>query len=256
MVFTYALSWMDRKVTAIMQGGHGPAKTGAYGFFQNLADFIKLFSKEDFVPDTTYKFLFQASLLLMLSASLFLVLVVPVFPELSSANLSLGLLVVFAILSFIPVLTFVNGFASGNKFAGMGVQQAILTLACYEVPALIAIASVGMMANSYSLLTIVQAQAHSWFVVLMPLGFVVLLVAIVAELRSRRSTPRNPDELLSGWSTRHQRAEVRDSGLHELHQGLPRQHADRDNSSLEDGADLCCRRAHGFLPRASLSRLP
>lgn len=202
LVYAYIFGWVERKLIAKMQLRHGPTTTGKYGIFQNLADFIKLLSKEHTVPRNADKLLLLASLPLMLSISIFLVLLLPLSPSLSGANLSLGLLVVFVVLSFMPLIIFINGFGSSNKFAEISAQRSMIMLLSYEVPLLLIIASVALLANSYNISGIVSAQSNRWFLVSMPIGFVVFFIVMLAELERSPLDLREADsELIAGWLT-------------------------------------------------------
>lgn len=201
-VYAYFFGWAERKIIAKMQLRHGPTYTGKYGILQNLADFIKLLSKEHSVPRSADKPLFLASLPALLSISIFVVMLLPLFPNIATPSLSLGLLTVFAILSFTPLVIFIAGFSSGNKFAEISAQRSIAMLLSYELPLLVVIASVAMLASSYNIATIVSAQSSSWYVALMPLGFVVFFISLLGELERSPLDLREADsELIAGWLT-------------------------------------------------------
>jgi len=202
IAYDYLLSWVERKVVARIQGRYGPEQVGKYGILQNLADFIKLISKEHSLPKNADKALFLLGIPIMLAIALFLIFILPFSPSLSSSDMSMGMLFVFVVLSFMPLIVFVNGFASGNKFAAISAQRSVVMLVSYELPLLVVLATVCAAAGSYSISGIVNAQANSWFMMLMPIGFAVFFVAMLSELgRSPFDMSESDSELIAGWLT-------------------------------------------------------
>lgn len=202
VAFDYAFGWVERKVVAKIQKRHGPTYTGKYGLLQNLADFVKLLSKEHAAPKSADKPLFLLSIPLMLSISIFLVFLLPFSPGLIVSNIGLGLLVIFVLLSFMPLIIFASGFASGNKFAAISAQRSVVMLLSYEIPLILVLAAVGALANSYNIAGIIGAQRQWWFVLLMPIGFAVFFIAMLAELERPPFDMREADsELIAGWLT-------------------------------------------------------
>ncbi len=202
-IFGYMVGWLERKLIARAQYRHGPTYVGMWGLLQNLADLIKLLSKEDVIPENAFRPLFAVSLPLLLALSIFIVLLLPYSPTLQATNLGFGLLIIFTIVSFLPLLLFTAGFSSGNKFAGISAQRSILVLLSYELPVLIVVASVAMLAGGYSLDGIISSQAaHYYFGLLMPIGFVVFFIALLAEFERPPFDLREADsELIAGWLT-------------------------------------------------------
>ncbi|MHB1830634.1 MAG: complex I subunit 1/NuoH family protein [Candidatus Micrarchaeaceae archaeon] len=202
-IFGYMVGWLERKLIARAQYRHGPTYVGMWGLLQNLADLIKLLSKEDVIPENAYRPLFAVSLPLLLALSIFIVLLLPYSPTLQATNLGFGLLIIVTIISFLPLLLFTAGFSSGNKFAGISAQRSILVLLSYELPVLIVIATVAMLAGGYSLNGIISSQAtHYYFGLLMPIGFVVFFIALLAEFERPPFDLREADsELIAGWLT-------------------------------------------------------
>ncbi len=202
IAFDYLFGWTERKVIAKMQARHGPTYVGKYGLLQNLADIVKLLSKEHAVPQRAGKFLFLVTLPVMLAIAIFLIMLLPFSPTLLASDLGLGALALFVVLSFVPLIVFVNGVSSGNKFAAIGAQRSVVMLLSYEIPLIIVVATAALLANSYSFVGIIGAQAKTWFVLLMPIGFVVFFVAMLAELERPPFDMREADsELIAGWLT-------------------------------------------------------
>ena len=200
--FDYFFGWLERKVIARIHGRHGPTYVGKYGLLQNLADIVKLLSKEHVVPKEADGLLFTGMVPLMLATAIFVVMLLPLSPALVGPNLSLGLLVVFVALSFMPLMLFINGSTSGNKFAAISAQRSVIMLVSYEVPLLIVLATVGALAGGYNIAGIVGAQAGGWFVLTMPLGFVIFFVVMLVEMERPPFDMREADsELIAGWLT-------------------------------------------------------
>ncbi|MGA3020890.1 MAG: complex I subunit 1 family protein [Candidatus Micrarchaeales archaeon] len=202
MAFDYFFGWIERKTIAKIQGRHGPTYAGKYGILQNLADFVKLLSKENVVPKGADKNLFLITIPIMLAISIFAILLLPFSPTVIESNIGLGMLAVFVVLSSMPLLIFINGFSSGNRFAAISAQRSILVLLGYEVPLLVVLASVGALAGSYNIAGMVNAQSNGWFALMMPIGFIVFFIVMLAEMERSPFDMREADsELIAGWLT-------------------------------------------------------
>jgi len=203
VAFGYFFGWVERKMIARMQARHGPTKAGKYGLLQGFADMIKLLSKEHAAPRSAGKVLFLLAIPIMLATTIFLVMLIPFSPTLLASDLGLGALALFVLLSFVPLMVFVSGMSSGNKFSAIGAQRSVVMLLSYEMPLVIVVATVALLANSYSFVGIIAAQAQTaWFVVLMPIGFSVFFVAMLAELERPPFDLKEADsELVAGWLT-------------------------------------------------------
>ncbi|MGC8676305.1 MAG: complex I subunit 1/NuoH family protein [Candidatus Micrarchaeia archaeon] len=202
VVFDYFLGWLERKIIAKVQARHGPTTVGKYGLLQNLADFTKLLAKASYMPKSADRLLFSTALPLMLSLAIFLVFLMPLVPSTGIGSFANGLLVVFALFAFMPLIVFINGVASGNKFGEISAQRSVIMLLSYEVPMLMVIASVGLISGTYNMFGIVAKQAHIWYVLLMPIGFFVLFVSMLAETERSPFDLREADsELIAGWLT-------------------------------------------------------
>jgi len=201
-IFGYMMGWLERKLIARAQYRHGPTYVGMWGLLQNLADMIKLLSKQDVIPTNSDRYLFGASLPLILALSIFIILLLPYSPGLQGTTLGFGLLIVFTIISFLPLLIFTSGFSSGNKFGAVGAQRSVLILLGYEIPVLLVIAAIAMFTGTYNLNGIVNAQQSNYFVLIMPIGFVIFFIAMLAEFERPPFDLREADsELVAGWLT-------------------------------------------------------
>ncbi len=201
-VFDYLFGWVERKMIAKAHLRHGPTYVGKYGILQNLADFIKLLSKENIIPRNADRLLFMTMLPLLLAFSVFLIFLVPLSPTLQATNLGLGLLIIFVTLSFVPSIVFLGGVATGNKFADISAQRSVIMLVSYELPVILVLVAVSTLANGFNLGSIVAAQSPYWFIILMPLGFVIFFIGMLAELERPPFDIREADsELIAGWFT-------------------------------------------------------
>ncbi len=201
-VFAYLFGWMERKVVARVQSRHGPTYVGKFGILQNLADIVKLLSKENIIPDNADKPLFLLILPLVFAIFVIILGFLPLTGSFVGINTSWGLLVVFIALSFTPLLLFLAGWTSGNKFSSISAQRSVMILVSYEIPLMLVVVSVAMLANGYGLGAIVAAQQSRWFVLAMPLGFVVFFMVMLAELERSPFDLREADnELIAGWLT-------------------------------------------------------
>ncbi len=201
-VYAYLFGWIERKLIAKVQYRHGPTYVGKYGILQNLADLVKLMAKEVRYPDNADKVLMPLSFILLVSTVIFIILLLPLTPGLLATNISIGLLLVFVVLGFAPILLFITGFASGNKFAQIGAQRSVLMLISFGIPLIIVVGTVALAAGSFNLGNIISAQHSLPFALLMPLGFIVFFIAMLAEMERPPFDLREADsELIAGWLT-------------------------------------------------------
>ncbi|MCL5430273.1 MAG: NADH-quinone oxidoreductase subunit H [Candidatus Marsarchaeota archaeon] len=202
MAFSYIFGWIERKVMARVQSRHGPTYVGKWGILQNLADFIKLVAKENILPSGADRPLLQISIPIVVAIFIFILAFIPLTQGFVGLNTTVSLILVFMLLSLTPLLLFVVGWASGNKFGSIAAQRSVVMMLSYEVPIVLVVAAVALAANGYSFFDIVNAQSNLWFVALMPIGFVVFFVALLGELERPPFDLREADsELIAGWLT-------------------------------------------------------
>lgn len=201
-VFAYMFGWIERKVIARVQSRHGPTYVGKFGFLQNLADIIKLLAKENIIPDNADKPLFLFILPFVFAVFVIILSFIPFTSSFVGIGATLGLLAVFVALSLTPSLMFLAGWTSGNKFGSISAQRSIMISVSYEVPLILVVVSVAMLANSFNIGAIVAAQHNCWFALLMPLGLIVFFMAMLAELERPPFDLKEADsELIAGWLT-------------------------------------------------------
>lgn len=197
--FDYIFGWLERKSIAKAQLRHGPTYVGKFGILQNLADIVKLLAKENIIPKNADKLVFSTAPLLLLALFIFLIYLLPFSNSLGIA-ISVGLLAIFVLLSFAPLLIFLTGAASGNKFSLISAQRSVIMSLAYEVPLILSVAAVALYAGSFNIANIVNSQAKIPFIVLMPIGFIVFFIAMLAELERPPFDLREADsELIAGW---------------------------------------------------------
>ncbi len=201
-VFAYVFGWFERKLMARAQSRHGPTYVGKWGILQNLADLVKLIAKENIIPDNADKILFQTAIPALLALFVFMLAFIPLTDGFIGMHTGVSLLVVFMFLSLTPLIVFIAGWSSGNKFSSIAAQRSVVMMLSYEIPIVLVIAAIAMMTSSYSFQAIVNAQSSYWYIMLMPLGFVVFFIALLGELDRPPFDLREADsELIAGWLT-------------------------------------------------------
>ncbi|HIH50569.1 MAG: complex I subunit 1 family protein [Candidatus Micrarchaeaceae archaeon] len=201
-LFAYVFGWVERKIIGHAQSRHGPTYVGPFGFLQNLADLVKLISKEHMVPDRADKPLYQMILPAIVALFVLILAFIPFTNAFVGIDSSIGLFAVFVLISFSPLLLFLAGWTSGNKFGSISAQRSVMVMISYEVPMFLVIIAVAMLSNGYSLVSVVGAQSSYWFALLMPIGFVIFFIVMLAELERPPFDLREADsELVAGWLT-------------------------------------------------------
>ena len=201
----------ERKVAAILQDRSGPNRAGPFGLLQPLADGLKLIMKEEIIPNASSKWLFILGPGLAMTASLMTCAVIPwgsaveVFGrkvELQIADVNIGILYVFAVVSMGVYGIMIGGWASNNKFSLMSALRAASQAISYELAMGLALIALLMSTGTLSLKTIVEQQVagHWWNVVYQPLGFLIFFITAMAECnRTPFDLPEAENELNFGY---------------------------------------------------------
>ncbi len=191
-------TWAERKVAAVMQDRRGPMRAGPFGLFQPLADGIKLFMKEEIIPDSSTRFLFILGPCLAMLTALLTSAVVPWGPDftfmgktmsLQVADINIGILFIFGVLSVGVYGIMLGGWASNNKFSLLSSIRAASQAISYELAMGISLIAIIMMTGTLSLRDIVDQQHgfwndgyFTWNFFKQPVGFAVFLICTFAEL--------------------------------------------------------------------------
>ena len=207
MYTTYA----ERKVAGWLQDRHGPNRAGPFGIFQPLADGGKLFFKEEIIPLASNKFLFILGPALAMITALLTSTVIPwaapfvtkggnVIP-MQVADVDMGILLVFSIVSVGVYGIMIGGWASNNKFSLIAAIRGASQMVSYELPMGLALIAILFMTGSLKMSEIVANQVqHGWHVIYQPLGFIIFFVCALAECnRTPFDLPEAENELNFGY---------------------------------------------------------
>lgn len=197
------LVWFERRLLGIWQDRRGPNRVGPFGIGLALADIIKLFAKEDWIPPFADRFVFVFAPTAIVMAMLLGFAVVPYAPDIHIANLNIGLLFFLGMTSLAVYSVMLGGLASNNKYALLGGLRSAAQMVSYEVFMGLSLMGVVMLTGSFSLVDIVLWQEDNyWFVVPQFIGFVVFLIAGIAEShRLPFDLPEAEHELVAGFHT-------------------------------------------------------
>ena len=177
-----SLTWLERKALGRLQLRLGPTRTGPMGLLQPLADAVKLILKEDIVPTASDKAIFWIAPVIVVISAFMIWVTIPGSQGLVLRNLELGLfyIIAFAVVGILGLV--LAGWGSANKYGVLGGLRSAAQLISYEIPVILVVVAVAMLAQSLDLTVIVNAQAKLPYIVLMPLGIVVFFIAGLAEV--------------------------------------------------------------------------
>jgi NADH-quinone oxidoreductase subunit H len=194
------LIWLERRLLAVWQDRYGPNRVGPFGLLQVLADMIKIFFKEDWIPPFADKAVFVIAPAVIMVTALLSFAVVPFAPDIAVVNLDVGVLFVLALSSLGVYSVVLAGWASNNKYSLLGALRAAAQMLSYEVFMGLSLMGVVLLAGSFNLATIVEQQRGLWFVVPQFLGFIVFVIAGIAETRRLPfDLPEAENELNAGF---------------------------------------------------------
>ena len=193
--------YFERRGMARMQARLGPNRVGPFGLLQPVADAIKVLLKEDIVPSKADKIVHWLAPVVAFAPVLLIFAVVPFQDGALLADLNIGILYVVAISSVSTVGIFMAGWGSSNKYSLLGAMRGVAAIVSYEIPVVLAIAGVVMIAGSLSMNQIVLAQ-NVPFILLQPLGFLLFFIGSCAEInRSPFDLLEADSELVAGFHT-------------------------------------------------------
>jgi NADH-quinone oxidoreductase subunit H len=203
-------TYVERKVAAFMQDRVGPNRAGPFGILQPLADGMKLFFKEEIVPNFSSKFLFILGPILAMLTAIMVSAVIPwgdklnIFGRdvsLQIADINIGILYIFGVVSLGVYGIMIGGWASNNKFSLLGAMRAASQIISYELALGIALISLLLLTGTLSLNEMVGQQKDGiWNILKQPLGFLIFLVCAFAETnRTPFDLPEAENELMGGY---------------------------------------------------------
>ncbi|HZP89117.1 MAG TPA: NADH-quinone oxidoreductase subunit NuoH [Burkholderiales bacterium] len=202
LVWAAGLIWFERRMLALWQDRYGPNRVGPFGLLQVVADMIKILSKDDWIPPFADRALFVLAPAVIVVTVLVAFAVVPVSPGIGVVDLNIGLLFVLAMTSLGVYSVVLGGWASNNKYALLGGLRASAQMLSYEVFMGLSLMGVVMVAGTFDLRAIVEAQRDLWFVVPQFLGFITFTIAGIAEThRMPFDLPEAESELIAGYHT-------------------------------------------------------
>ena len=205
------LVWVERKLLGRMQARYGPNRAGRYGLLQPMADVIKLITKEDTVPEGSSRIIFLVAPGVAGFVALLIFSVVPFGRNimlwgrsvpLVITDLNIGLLFVLALSSIGVYGIALGGWASNSKYSLLGGIRGAAQMISYEIPLGLSVVPVVMLARSFSLVEINNAQSGYPFILVQPFSFIIFLIAAVAEIkRIPFDLPEAENELGAGYHT-------------------------------------------------------
>jgi len=196
------LIWLERKISAFIQQRLGPNRLGPYGFFQTIADTLKLLTKEDIIPSRTDKWIFMTAPMFFIIVAVMLYAVLPMGKDMTVVNLNVGLFYFISVGSLSTICLLMAGWGSNNKWSLLGAMRAVAQMISYEIPLAFSLLGVVMITGSLNLSEIVVAQHRIWFIILQPIAFVTYFIAATAELnRGPFDMPEAEQELTAGAYT-------------------------------------------------------
>ncbi|MGE0130565.1 MAG: NADH-quinone oxidoreductase subunit NuoH [Blastocatellales bacterium] len=200
MTIAAGLIWLERRLLALWQDRYGPNRVGPFGLLQVLADMIKIFAKEDWIPPFADKPVFIIAPAIVVVTALLSFAVISYTPGIVVADLNIGLLFFLAMSSMGAYSVVLAGWASDNKYSLLGGLRAAAQMLSYEVFMGLSLMGVVMLAGSFSLREIVEAQKGMWFCIPQIVGLIVFLIAGVAEThRLPFDLPEAESELVAGF---------------------------------------------------------
>jgi NADH-quinone oxidoreductase subunit H len=200
LTISAGLIWLERRLLALWQDRYGPNRVGPFGLLQVLADMIKIFTKEDWVPPFSDKPIFVLAPAIVMMSTLASFAIVPFAPGIGISDLNIGLLFFLAMSSMGAYSVVLGGWASDSKYSLLGGLRAAAQMLSYEVFMGLSLMGVVIQTGTFNLRRIVEAQQGLWFCVPQFAGFIVFLIAGVAEThRVPFDLPEAESELIAGF---------------------------------------------------------
>jgi NADH-quinone oxidoreductase subunit H len=196
--------FVERKMLAKLQLRVGPFYCGKIeGILQLMSDGIKLLSKEIIIPAKADKPIFWAAPILFVATAAAFVALIPVAGNgWVVADVDMGLIAVFAIIGFFPIITVLSSWSANSKFPFIGGIRALHQMISFEIPLILSLLGVVILTGTLNLTEIVESQDTYWWIVFLPIGAIVFFIAMLAELeRIPFDLPEAESEIVAGWLT-------------------------------------------------------
>jgi len=192
--------WIERRGIGRFQARLGPNRLGPLGLLQAIADMIKILTKEDIIPSRADRLLFWLAPVAAFVPVVLMLAVVPLWPGLQLVDLNTGVLYILAVSGIGAIGIFLSGYAGNNKYGLIGAMREAAQLMSYEIPLMLALVSIVILAGSLSVSDLIAAQ-NVPFILVQPLAFVVFILATLAEInRSPFDLVEADSELASGFN--------------------------------------------------------
>jgi NADH-quinone oxidoreductase subunit H len=202
LLFAAGIIWFERRLLGLFQERYGPNRAGPFGVLQVVADMLKIFTKENWIPPFAEKAVFVIAPSIIMITTLASFAVIPIAPAILVSDIDIGLLFFLAMSSFAVYSVALAGWASNSKYSLLGSIRAVGQMVSYEVFMGLSLMGVVLMTGSFSLKDIVAAQREMWYVVPQFVGFVVFFIAGLAETRRIPfDLPEAESELVAGFHT-------------------------------------------------------
>ncbi len=196
------LVWVERRMIGIWQDRCGPNRVGPFGVLQSFADLLKILGKEDWIPPFSDRLVFVLAPVIGAMCVLMSFAVVPFSPTIGVSDLNIGLLFFLAMASLAVYSVVLAGWASNSKYALLGGMRAAAQTVSYEVFMALSVMGVVLLTGSFNLREIVLAQTDGWFFQSQFIGFIIFLIAGIAEShRLPFDLPEAETELTAGFHT-------------------------------------------------------
>ena len=193
----------ERKLLAKLQLRVGPFYCGKVeGILQLMGDGLKLISKEIIIPAKADKPIFWAAPVLFIGTAAAFVALIPVAPGWVVADVDVGLLAVFAVIGFFPIITILSAWSANSKFPFIGGIRALYQMVSFEIPLILSLLGVVILTGTLNLSEIVESQASFPWIIFLPVGAIVFFICMLAELeRIPFDLPEAESEIVAGWLT-------------------------------------------------------
>ncbi len=196
--------WLERRLSARFQSRIGPNRVGFQGCLQPIADIIKLLTKENIVPKCADHIVHLSAPIIVFTSAFMAYLCMPFGPGLIALDLNLGILYIFAVTALGVIGILMAGWGSNNKYSLLGGMRSVAQIISYEIPLILSVFGVVMLANTLKMSGIVESQKgfFGWFIFRQPIAFVIYIIAATAELnRAPFDIPEAESELTAGYHT-------------------------------------------------------